>query len=222
MNQSTQPLIAPTFLFRFAVPLQYLQGSWQKDSPAMLDDEYLLPSFGELEDRPVFANLWAAWNEDGLYFQLHVRGKRQLPWCRSTRAEDSDGLHICIDTRDTHTIHRAGRFCHRFALLPFGGGRQSEQPVSQMLDINRARENPKPVAPNQLGIRSERRVDGYQLTAHIPATALTGFDTDENPRLGFTGAIIDRELGWQTFSLGAEFPFFEDPSLWGTLEMIKH
>jgi len=31
--------------------------------------------------------------------------------------------------------------------------------------------------------------------------------------------VVDRELGWQTFSVGPEFPFVEDPSLWGSLEL---
>ena len=220
MNQAT-PLIPPTFLFRFSVPLKYLDASWEQLQPAALDKKFLLPSFGELEDRPVFANVHGAWNEDGLYFQVHVRGKRQMPWCRATRGLDSDGLHLCIDTRDTHTIHRAGRFCHRFVFAPLGNGPQSAVPFAQMLTVNRARENPKMVAPDQLHVRSERRVDGYHLAAHIPATALTGFDIEENPKLGFSGAIIDRELGWQTFVLGTEFAFFEDPSLWGTLELVR-
>jgi hypothetical protein len=33
--------------------------------------------------------------------------------------------------------------------------------------------------------------------------------------------VIDRELGWQTFNVGPEFPFQDDPSLWGTLELVK-
>jgi hypothetical protein len=43
----------------------------------------------------------------------------------------------------------------------------------------------------------------------------------EHPRLGFCYAVMDRELGWQTFTVGPEFPFAEDPSLWGTLELEK-
>jgi hypothetical protein len=39
--------------------------------------------------------------------------------------------------------------------------------------------------------------------------------------LGFTYFIFDRELGQQFFSLGSEFPFASDPSLWGTLELTK-
>jgi hypothetical protein len=49
----------------------------------------------------------------------------------------------------------------------------------------------------------------------------TGFDTEEHSRLGFSYAIVDRELGWQTFSVGPEFPIQEDPSLWGTLELTR-
>jgi hypothetical protein len=61
---------------------------------------------------------------------------------------------------------------------------------------------------------------GYELVARIAASALTGYNPTEHDRLGFTYAIVDRELGWQTFSVGPELPFMEDPSLWGTLELV--
>ena len=60
---------------------------------------------------------------------------------------------------------------------------------------------------------------GYALDAYIPAAALTGFDPDEHGQLGFMYAVLDRELGWQTFNLGPEFPILEDPSVWGTLDL---
>jgi len=102
-----------------------------------------------------------------------------------------------------------------------GGGPRLDQPVAEPAIINRARELPKPVAPGSLGVRSEKRIDGYILEAYIPAAALTGFDPGEHPRLGFSYAVIDREIGWQTFSVGPEFPFQEDPSLWGTLDLVR-
>jgi hypothetical protein len=34
--------------------------------------------------------------------------------------------------------------------------------------------------------------------------------------------VVDRELGWQTFNSGNEFPFAEDPSLWGSLVLVPH
>ena len=92
-------------------------------------------------------------------------------------------------------------------------------PVAQLVEIPRARENPKPVPPGGLQIRSEKRIDGYVLQASIAAESLTGFDPAEQLRLGFSYAVTDREMGWQTLSVGPEFPFLSDPSLWGTLEL---
>jgi hypothetical protein len=157
----------------------------------------------------------------GLAFAVEMRGKKQPPWCRESRPEDSDGFHVWIDTRDVKSIHRAGRFCHRFLFLPGGGGPRQNQPMAEWLSIHRAREHPRPVQPRQLEVRSQRRKDGYLLEAFIAAEALTGFDPAEHPRLGFTYAVIDRELGEQTFTVGSPMPYQDDPSLWGTLELVK-
>jgi len=215
----SEPLLASTFLFRFSVPCRRCDSLWSAKS-AELGREHALPSFGELEGRPQFADVRSAWSPDGLLFTLRVSGKRQSVWCRSSRIEDSDGLHVWIDTRDTHNIHRASRFCHRFGFLPVGGTAAEDQPLGRLLVIDRARENPKSVADSALRVRAAVSAGGYSLQAHIPAAALTGFDPQEHPRLGFTYAVIDRELGWQTFSMGPEFPFDEDPSLWGSLELV--
>ena len=216
----TQPLLSPTFLFRFSVPFLYHDPLWD-DEGVRLAEEHRLPSFGELEDRPVFADLRGAWSEKGLAFSVEVSGKKQLLWCREMRLDDSDGLHIWIDTRDTHTVHRATHFCHRFVFLPTGDGRLRDEPLSDQMLIHRARENAKPIRPGTLGVRSQIGARGYQLQAYIPTDALTGFDPAYHPRLGFTYAVVDRELGWQTFSVSSEFRFTEDPSLWGSLDLIK-
>jgi hypothetical protein len=213
-------LIAPTFLFRFSAPCLHHDPIWPISGNS-LDESYRVPSFGELEDRPLFADLRVAWHEQGLTFRLRVTGKKQPPWCRGSRLDESDGLHLWIDTRDTHNIHRATRFCHRFAILPLGGGRSLDAPLCEQALINRARENAKPVPERLLQAVSKTRADGYDLAAHLPAGALTGYDTSVHQRLGFTYAVTDRELGWQTFTVGSEFPFQEDPSLWGTLELVK-
>ena len=55
----------------------------------------------------------------------------------------------------------------------------------------------------------------------IPAEALTGWGPADHPKLGFAYAVYDRELGVQTFTIGTEFPFESDPSLWATLEMVR-
>ncbi len=170
---------------------------------------------GELEQRAAWADVRGAWSEAGLVFSVEVRGKRRAPWCRPLQCEDSDGLHLWIDTRDVHDVHRAGRFCHRFVFLP------TNPPYCAWLPINRAREQPRPVPPDALQAHSRSRRDGYQLDAFVAAEALTGFDPAEHPRLGFTFAVMDRELGEQTFGVGSPMSYQEDPSLWATLELER-
>lgn len=216
----SEALLAPTFLFRFSTPCRYRKKLWA-ESGIKLSEEYVLPSFGELEGKPLFADLRAAWSEAGLAFVLKVVGKKQAPWCRSSRIDDSDGLQVWIDTRDAHNIHRASRFCHRFVFLPAGGGQRLDQAVAELVPINRAKESPKPVPAGTLRVLGAKRHDGYLLHAFIPASTLTGYDPNESQRVGFSYAVVDRELGWQTFSVGPEFPFVEDPSLWGTLELER-
>ncbi|HYW80495.1 MAG TPA: hypothetical protein VE890_13010 [Thermoguttaceae bacterium] len=208
------------FLFRFSAPCHYHQPLWTAKG-AKLGARYRLPNFAELEERANAADLRAAWSEEGIAFSLKVEGKKQPPWCRESRLEDSDGLHLFVDTRDVHNVHRASRFCHHFLFLPSGGGDQGDTPIAQAMPIARARENPRPIETGQLHVRSEKRINGYVLDAMIDAEALTGFDPGEHPRLGFTFALIDRELGEQTFSVGGPMPYQSDPSLWATLELVK-
>jgi hypothetical protein len=180
-----------------------------------------LVPFGELEEKPIQTEVRAAWSEEGLAFAVAVDGKRQPPWCRLYQAEDSDGVQVWIDTRAVHNVHRASRFCHSFLFLPAGGGSRLDQPVARAVPINRAKENPRKVRSEQLRVLSRKLAGGYALDIFIPATALTGFDPQEHPRLGFTYAVLDRELGEQTLGVGSPMPYQEDPSLWTTLELIR-
>ena len=207
-------LIDPTILFRFEVTLHNQPVKWT-DKGLKLPETCRIPSFGALADRPVFADVRIAWNKAGIAVHVLVAGKRQLPWCRETRPEDSDGFHLWIDTRCSPGIHRATQYCHRFLWMPSGGGANRERPVASHVSINRARSEPKPIPPDQLKVAAAPRHDGYELSGWVPGDALTGFDPTGQPRIGIYYAAIDRELGWQTLSLGPEFPVMDDPSLWG-------
>jgi len=213
-------LVPKRFLFRFSTPCLYQKKLWTAKG-AGLDAKHRLVSFAELEGLPIPADVRAAWSESGLAISVEVRGKKQAPWCRAARPEDSDGLHVWIDTRDVHNVHRATRFCHRFLFMPSGGERRVDQPVAQWLPIHRARAQPQAIKPGSVKVQRKRHPDGYLLEAFLSADALTGFDPVEHPRLGFTYAVVDRELGSQTFSVGSPMPYEEDPSLWATLELVR-
>jgi hypothetical protein len=213
----SQPLLPPRFLFRFSLPCHPREPVWT-DKP--LDAKYRLPSFAEMDQQAAPVEVRAAWGTDGLAVAVIVEGKKQPPWCRAGRPEDSDGVQLWIDTRDVHNVHRASRFCHRFLFIPFGNGPRLDQPMAAWLPINRAREHPRTIPANSLQVRSQRHADGYLLEAWIPAESLTGFDPAEHPRLGFNYAVMDRELGEVTLGAGSPMPYQEDPSLWATLELM--
>lgn len=214
----SEGLIPKRFLFRISVPCHRCDEAGPNGAP--LEEQYRLISLGELEGEKAWADVRAAWNKAGLAFRVEVEGKRRSLWCRANRPEDSDGLHLWIDTRDVHTVHRAGRFCRRFLFAPAGGGSDGRRPMALWLPINRARELPAAVPPGAIHVRSEVSAQGYRLEAFVSAQALPGFDPEEHPRLGFTYAVLDHELGEQTFAVGQPMPYQEDPSLWATLELV--
>jgi hypothetical protein len=217
----TESLIQPSALFAFEVPCQPITGIWQAKGALELPAAYRIPSFSALDERPCFGDLRLGWSAKGFALSLSVTGKEQLPWCRATRLDASDGLALWINTRDTHNIHRANRFCHQFIFLPTGRGQRMDQPMAEHLMIQRATENPKSLPAGALQIRSERRKDGYTIRAAIPAIAMTGFDPIEHRRIGFSFAVMDQELGWHTFALSPDYPIATDPSLWGTLVLSE-
>jgi hypothetical protein len=244
-DNKTQPLIPGRLLFRFAVPCLYRDPLWTDADAALLDEDCRLAGLGELEGRIEWAEVRAAWSEMGLAFAACVRKKGTKKGISPISAqhvvpEHADGLHLWIDTRDVHNVHRAGRFCHRITVPLSGTGQVAnlsdiEQPARgkkhyfaekkvlapMMLPINRAKELPRPAPPGSLRAYCQTTADGYTIEAMIAAEALTGFDPAEHPRLGFTYAVIDRELGQQTFAVGPQMPYQEDPSLWATLELVK-
>jgi hypothetical protein len=226
------------YLYRFTLPCYY-RPKLGAPRGMVLDETHRLPGLAELEGRPVWAEVRAAWNEEGLALAVRVQGKRQPLWRPPDRPEESDGLHVWIDTRDVHNVHRAGRFCHRFAFLPGLKGDRSDlckapfgplrgksdlspwECIAAALPIHRAKEPARPVPPGALKVRGEQQPHGYFLEAWIPSEALGGYDPAEHPRLGFTYAALDRELGEQTLTAGSPLPYQEDPSLWATLELVK-
>ncbi|MEM6654943.1 MAG: hypothetical protein AAF596_03995 [Planctomycetota bacterium] len=217
-------LLAPRFLFRFAVPLRKKSPVWA-DRGVALDESYKLPDLAALEAgtpsaETAFADVRLGWSEEGLTLNVRVNGKTQPVWCRDSRLEESDGLQLWVDTRATSNIHRASRFCHRFVFLPAGAGRGAAQPIADQLLINRARENAQPIRPRELQVLSKVTPTGYQIAGHVPATALGGFDPSQYPRIGLHYVVLDRELGVQTFANGAEFPADEDPSCWASADLV--
>jgi hypothetical protein len=217
------PLVPHRLLFRVAYPCQYV-----KDVPHEEGDDLLgLPeacrvdNFAAMDAARNFADVRLAWNELGLALQAEVRGKDQQPQGDATRPRVSDGVALWIDTRDARTAHRASRYCHQFHFLPTGGGPERDEPAFVQTKINRALQDAPLAAAGAVPFQVGRTRGGYVLEAFLPAAVLNGFDPEQNPRLGFYYAVRDAELGEQVLSVGADFPYWEDPSLWSVLELVR-
>ena len=212
-------MFSKSFLYRFRFPCQYAA------SVSALDETYRLPNVEQLEDSDLRSGLpfdfRIGWHETGLLFSLIVTEKKQSIWCRTTQPDESDGIQICLDTRDIKDIHRASRFCHRLLFMPIGRGQDQSQPAAVWLPIHRAREHPNPIDLLQVKMQSKISPDGYRLDVSLPGKILTGFEPTEYPNLGFHFVIIDREYGNSYFLVSPPLPHDQDPSLWGTLAMVK-
>jgi hypothetical protein len=213
------PVVPPSFLFRYTFAVPRL-AELPKSGPPELPADAVLAAPATINGAVPFAEVRVAWHPKGLALGVVVAGKSGKPACNRQRPETSDGLQVWIDTRDTQTIHRASRYCHHFCLLPAGGGRSAGDPFGCELPIARARETHNLAAPKSIALRADRAKDGYRLDAWLPAELLAGYDPEHSRRLGFYYCVTDADLGEQHLSVGREFPFDSDPSLWSSLDLI--
>ncbi len=216
-------LVPHRFLLRVAHPGQYKKAMPLPKDARLLDlsSEYRIENYASIDEQKNFAEVCLAWNELGIGLQVEVRGKQQLAVGNAERPRGSDGVTLWLDTRDARAGHRASRTCHQFHFLATGAGPEHDEPAFVQTKINRALED-APIAPAQTVLfKVHTRKSGYVLEAFLPAAVLTGYDPHEHRRLGFFYAVRDDELGEQLLNMTAEFPFWEDPSLWSVLELIS-
>ncbi len=217
------PLVPHRFLFRIAHPCRYIKDMPRHDDDRLLElpPECRIDNFAAMDGQRNFADVSLAWNELGLGLQVEVRGKEQAPQGEASRPRGSDGITLWLDTRGARGSHRASRYCHQFHFLAAGAGPDHEEPAFVQTKINRALEDAPHVAPAEVALLVQPIRGGYRLEAFLPAAALNGYDPEQHPRLGFFYSVRDDERGEQLLSITAEFPFWEDPSLWGVLELVK-
>ena len=218
MSNSIVSQVPKNLLFRYRITCKKFDGD--QKAKFEMPQEYQLPNLGHFEGQSQFGDVRIGWCEDGIFVSVDVSGKQQSLWCRETQLLDSDVVQIWIDTRDTHNVHRASKFCHWFVLLPEGGGDKNEKPISSMLKVNRSKEDSPTINRFKAEVNSKVTKTGYRLTAFIPGKSLNGWDTVDHRNIGFNYAIVDRELGWQTLAIGPELPITEDPSMWQTLHLV--
>ena len=186
-----------------------------------LPESARIDPFAAIDAAPHFADVRLGWNELGLGLKVEVRGKELPPVGNPDRLRQSDGVTLWIDTRGDRSGHRATKTCHQFHFLAAGSGAEHDEPLFAQTKIHRALQDAPLASAADVPFRVERIKKGYRVEAFLSANVLYGWDPEQNPNLGVYYAVRDFELGEQTPSVGSEFPFAEDPSLWAVLQLSK-
>lgn len=185
-----------------------------------LPEECRLPALSQLESDQSQADVRVAWNARGLAVQASVTSTAVRTDLADAAIDAVDGLHVWIDTRDTRTIHRATRFCHRYSAVLAQRGRGLGVEVDER-PIHRALESPPRVRADRIAHHAQRTAAGWLIELFFPTESLHGFDPETNRRLGFYYQITFSNAPSVFLTVGRDFPIAEDPSLWATLELVE-
>lgn len=213
---TVENLIPGTFLFHFAVPLVEKTRLFQ----GKLGPQFELPRLSALSGSNSFSSVRGAWSKQGVRFEFHIAGRgAPLPEYHES-VEDFEGAWLWLDTRATHNVHRATKFCHLFNVFIHGRRQGEDGPIIVRSAIHRAREQPAASEPDAFSATLRSTKGNYVVDVQLPAECLVGFDSNEQRQLGFFYAIRDSELGWDYWTNARQLPFAEDPSVWSTLDMM--
>lgn len=229
MSSAPLTTIPRNLLFRFRFSCHRAEGP---PAPRRLGEQYRLPVPGRFEGQRSHTDWRVGWSTAGLAVSVTVADRTTNVWCKPGQVLESDGVHVWVDTRDTHDVHRATRYCHWLVALPAGAADAAARaatgsavaslggPFCTQLKINRAKEDSPSINRTKALVTSRLLRTGYELDLFLPAALLNGWNPVEQPSIGFFLAVADRELGWQTLGCGPEMPIMEDPSLWQTLRLV--
>ncbi len=217
---SRSNLLPQAFWFRLAIPCQRIE-PLPREKGRLLDlpESCRLPDTAALDSAPTWADVRAAWNPGGLAFSVEVTGKIGPITKDPLGLVQGEGLQLWIDTRDTRTIHRASKFCHRFGFFLKPSAKNLSIVTSQK-PIARAMADAPMADGDDILTRADLIRNGWRLEVFFPASTLHGFDPETNRRLGLTYQVTDLEREDCFLTIGRDFPIGEDPSLWSTLELV--
>ena len=107
-----------------------------------LVETHRLIGLAELEGQSAWADMLAAWSEAGVALTVHVRGKRQPPWCRAAGGKTATACTSGSTRAMSTTFTAPVGFATGLSFCPGGAGRRLDQPVAELLPINRAGSSP--------------------------------------------------------------------------------
>jgi len=181
--------------------------------PKMLKKSFLLPDTSELFPEERFADVWMAWHEEGLSFEMEVDKPFENSFFPDFRKGDS--IELFIDTRNLKNVKSVHRFCHHFCLLP------QEVGGVNALEITKFRsEETRPLMDmEELKMTCQFDDSSYSVSLFFPSKLLYGYEPLEFPQLGFTYQI-NRFGGKPGHFCLSSFNIENHPALWGSLKLV--
>jgi hypothetical protein len=204
--------LSPAPFFQLSVDIS----KGEKIPSKLLRRSFLLPDTSELFPEAHFANVWMAWHEKGLSFEIEV--EEAFENCFFPEFRKGDSVELFIDTRDLKTAKSVHRFCHHLCFLP------QEVNGIQIHEMTRFRaEDSRPLIDcDEIEMKTEFASSSYTMTLFIPGELLFGYEPLEFSRLGFTYRINrfgKKPAHFSTSSL--LFSIENHPALWSSLKLYE-
>ncbi|OJU81766.1 MAG: hypothetical protein BGO10_07725 [Chlamydia sp. 32-24] len=177
---------------------------------------YLLPDTSGLCGEQKFADVYIAWNQEGIELLLEV--SQPLEKVIYPDFSKGDSFEVMVDTRDVKTSGYNTKFCHHFVFLP--------EPIEgkQGMEITRFRQEDSHelCSPDDLLVQANLASKKYSLSVFIPTHCLHGFDPQNFGFIGFTYRVNRFQDLPQHFSaVSKDYQIEQQPSLWASLKLVK-
>src|ERR1700719_3289701 len=105
--------ITPVNFFQFSLDAHYREpNTFNKKNIG----QYILPDLSALCDDQCFADVYLAWNKEGI--ELTLQASKKFDQAYYPDIFKGDSFEVFIDTRDVKTSGYNTRFCHHFFFLP--------------------------------------------------------------------------------------------------------
>ena len=188
------PALPPVHFFSFSCDLSYGKTLFPLKT-------YLLPDTTKILREESLATIAMAWNEEGLLFQVRIKGEYS----------DEDQIELFLDTRDLKEAGYLTKFCHHFIIA----GEEGKEVTKLRIDESR------PLSEN-ISVELTKEKNRYEWQIAIPSQNLYGFEPSLCDRLGFTYRV--HRLNGEMQHFVADSPFYaieEHPSLWASLKLLR-
>ena len=211
MFESTSFSLNPVHFFALSSDCRF----WPKEEGAPPIASHALPATAGLTGEEGFARIAMGWCDEGIGFQIEIKGEAHQSFYPDVELGDS--VELFFDTRDLKSVGFNTKFCHHFFFLglPANGVVKGEKTRFRTEDSHPL------CAPDQLILSNEVKKNKYIMKIYIPSLCLYGYDPHQFDRLGFTYRINRFSGKPQHFAVvSQEFQIDQQPSLWASLKLL--